>query len=72
MAVTPRGDYFGVLAGVAVAAAVTFGVAAALLGFGRGERAEDDATGDEELAEAQERSAPEARPTPKLAHGRLT
>jgi mannitol PTS system EIICBA or EIICB component len=57
VAETPRGDYFGVLAGVAVAAAVSFGVGAALLGFGRGERAEDDATGDEELAEAQERSA---------------
>jgi mannitol PTS system EIICBA or EIICB component len=57
VAETPRGDYFGVLAGVAVAAAVSFGVGSALLGFGRGERAEDDTTGDEELAEAQERSA---------------
>jgi mannitol PTS system EIICBA or EIICB component len=57
LAETPRGDYFGVLAGVVVAAAVSFGVGAALLGFGRGERAEDEATGDEELAEAQERSA---------------
>ncbi|MCW2875984.1 MAG: mannitol transporter subunit [Sphaerisporangium sp.] len=35
MAVTPRGGYFGVLAGVLVAAAVSFAVASALLGFGR-------------------------------------
>jgi mannitol PTS system EIICBA or EIICB component len=55
MAETPRGDYFGVLAGVAVATAVSFAVASVLLGFGRGEspvEAEDEA-----LAEAQERSA---------------
>ena len=58
MAVTPRGGYFGVLAGVVVAAAVSFGVAAALLGFGRGRDApRTTPTGDEELAEAQERSA---------------
>jgi mannitol-specific phosphotransferase system IIBC component len=46
-----------VLAGVAVAAAVSFGVGSVLLGFGRGERAGDDTAGDEELAEARERSA---------------
>jgi len=57
MAETPRGDYFGVIAGVVLAAAVSFGVGSALLGFGRLERAEDDTTGDEDLAEAQERSA---------------
>jgi len=57
LAETPRGDYFGVLAGVAVSTAVSFAVASALLGFGRGERPDDDTTGDEELAEAQERSA---------------
>ena len=57
LAETPRGDYFGVLAGVVLAAAVSFGVGSALLGFGRGERAEDDTTGDEDLAKAQEQSA---------------
>jgi len=35
MAVTPRGGHFGVLLGIAIAAAVTFGVASLLLGFGR-------------------------------------
>ncbi|GAA3801452.1 hypothetical protein GCM10022226_21460 [Sphaerisporangium flaviroseum] len=44
MAVTPRGGYFGVLAGVVVAAAVSFVVASALLGFGR-------ANGDEPAVE---------------------
>jgi PTS system mannitol-specific IIC component len=35
LAVTPRGGWFGVIAGVVVAAAVSFVVASALLGFGR-------------------------------------
>nr|WP_082772350.1 PTS transporter subunit EIIC [Actinoplanes sp. TFC3] len=35
LAETPRGGYFGVLAGVAVAAAVSFVVGSLLLGFGR-------------------------------------
>jgi mannitol PTS system EIICBA or EIICB component len=55
MAETPRGDYFGVIAGVAVAAAVSFAVASALLGFGRGER--PDEADEEALVEAQGRSA---------------
>jgi mannitol-specific phosphotransferase system IIBC component len=55
MAETPRGDYFGVIAGVAVATAVSFAVASVLLGFGRGESPEE--AEDEALAEAQERSA---------------
>jgi mannitol PTS system EIICBA or EIICB component len=38
LAVTPRGGYFGVLLGVAIAAVVTFFAAGALLGFGRSER----------------------------------
>src|SRR4051812_41637579 len=42
MAVTPKGGYFVVLLGIAIAAAVTFAVAAVLLGFGRGEPAEDE------------------------------
>ena len=41
LAETPRGGYFGVLAGVVIAAAVTFVVASMLLGFGRLEPAED-------------------------------
>jgi PTS system mannitol-specific IIC component len=36
LAVTPRGGYAGVLAAIVVAAGVSFVVAAALLGFGRG------------------------------------
>jgi PTS system mannitol-specific IIC component len=35
MAVTPKGGYFGVLLGIAVAAGVSFVVASVLLGFGR-------------------------------------
>jgi mannitol PTS system EIICBA or EIICB component len=35
MAVTPKGGYFGVLLGIVLSAAVTFAVAALLLGFGR-------------------------------------
>ena len=42
---TPKGSYFGVLAGVVVAAAVSFVVASLLLGFGRGEPAEEDRQG---------------------------
>jgi PTS system mannitol-specific IIC component len=38
MAVTPKGGYFGVLLGIVIAAAVTFAVAAVLLGFGRLEK----------------------------------
>ena len=55
MAETPRGDYFGVLAGIALSAAITLAVGAALLGFGRGE-APEEAQDDDALVEAQERS----------------
>jgi PTS system mannitol-specific IIC component len=48
-AVTPRGGWFGVFLGVFIAFAVTFGLASALLGFGRNEPAEED----EEAAEAE-------------------
>jgi PTS system mannitol-specific IIC component len=37
MAVTPKDGYFGVLAAIVVACAVSFGVASLLLGFGRAE-----------------------------------
>jgi PTS system mannitol-specific IIC component len=38
LAVTPKDGYFGVLLDIAVASVVSFGVAAALLGFGRSEQ----------------------------------
>ena len=50
---TPRGDYFQVFAGVLISAAVSFAVAAVLLGFGRGEKKEL-----EEGATATDGSAP--------------
>ena len=60
IAVTPKGGWFGVAAGIVVATAVTFVVASALLGFGRNEPAEDDLTEDTraeaELNAAQERT----------------
>ncbi|MDF2711492.1 PTS mannitol transporter subunit IICB [Nonomuraea muscovyensis] len=40
LAVTPKGGWFGVILGILVATAVTFAVAAVLLGFGRGEKEE--------------------------------
>ncbi|WP_101789337.1 PTS mannitol transporter subunit IICB [Nonomuraea indica] len=40
LAVTPKGGWFGVILGIVVATAVTFAVAAVLLGFGRGETKE--------------------------------
>jgi mannitol PTS system EIICBA or EIICB component len=57
LAETPRGGYFGVLAGVTVAAAVSFGVGSALLGFGhaRDVVSEDEAAAAE-LAAAEEQS----------------
>jgi PTS system mannitol-specific IIC component len=41
-AMTPRGGILPMLAGVTVATVVTFAVAAVLLGFGRGEKAEPE------------------------------
>ncbi|MFI5486112.1 mannitol-specific PTS transporter subunit IIC [Micromonospora echinaurantiaca] len=73
-AVTPKGGWFGVTLGILIAAAVTFGVAAVLLAFGRKEP--DDADGEAvtpeeqadleraELAAAQRRSAANKRPAP--------
>jgi PTS system mannitol-specific IIC component len=59
-AVTPKGGWFGVFAGVFVAAAVSFAVGSMLLGFGRNEKtgdtADEGATADD-LAEAQAASA---------------
>jgi PTS system mannitol-specific IIC component len=48
LAVTPKGGYVSVLLDVLVATLVSFGVAAVLLGFGRGS---DDLAEDEEATE---------------------
>jgi len=55
LAETPKGGYFGVLAGVVVSAAVSFGVGSALLGFGRAADVLSEDAADE-LAAAEERS----------------
>jgi mannitol-specific phosphotransferase system IIC component len=62
-AVTPKGGWFGVFAGVLIAAAVSFGVGSALLGFGRLESTEDE---DEE-EETTTGTAPAAGSTPAPA-----
>lgn len=48
---TPRGGYFGVFLGVLLSCAVAFAAASVLLGFGRGEEAEDEAGEDVQLPE---------------------
>ncbi|MEY9933035.1 PTS system mannitol-specific IIC component [Catenulispora sp. GP43] len=60
---TPRGSYFGVLAGVVVAAAVSFIVASLLLGFGRGEKPEEA----EETTDADDGAAVPAQASPEGA-----
>jgi len=60
-AVTPKGGYFGVILGIVIAAAVTFGVASLLLGFGRGEPPEDEAVTPEEEAERERAELEAAR-----------
>ncbi|MCC5574686.1 PTS mannitol transporter subunit IICB [Microtetraspora sp. AC03309] len=57
LAVTPKGGWFGVLAGIVVATAASFAVAAVLLGFGR-------KAGDEALETSAE---PETTPAPQEA-----
>ncbi|HEX3781153.1 MAG TPA: PTS mannitol transporter subunit IICB [Pseudonocardiaceae bacterium] len=42
LALTPKGNFLGIIAGVVLAAAVSFVVGAALFGFGRAERGSDD------------------------------
>jgi PTS system mannitol-specific IIC component len=56
MGVTPKGDFFGVILGILIAAVVSFIVTAALFGFGKGS---DDAEGltDIDLTKAEEESA---------------
>jgi PTS system mannitol-specific IIC component len=53
MGVTAKGDYFGVILGIAVSAAVAFFVAGALFGFGRNSDDEGGLT-DVELTKAEE------------------
>ncbi|WP_067134541.1 PTS mannitol transporter subunit IICB [Microtetraspora malaysiensis] len=59
MAVTPKGGWFGVIAGIVVATAVSFAVAAALLGFGR-------ANGDQPDEAAQSDSQAGSRTVPAV------
>ncbi|WP_230419071.1 PTS mannitol transporter subunit IICB [Catenulispora pinistramenti] len=63
---TPRGSYFGVLAGVVVAAAVSFVVASVLLGFGRGEKAEEVEESDD-VDDAGDGAAVPAQSSPEGA-----
>jgi mannitol-specific phosphotransferase system IIC component len=66
-AVTPKGGWFGVFAGVFIAAAVSFLVGSALLGFGRGEKEAADADAEAELATASA-AVKESKPSrPQLA-----
>jgi len=57
LTLTPRGDHLGVLAGVAVAAVVTFLVTAAILRLDRRRDDDDDAGADAGLDRARARSA---------------
>ncbi|MEU7898152.1 PTS mannitol transporter subunit IICB [Nonomuraea sp. NPDC049152] len=51
LAVTPKGGWFGVAAGILLATAASFAVASLLLGFGRGEKEPDEAAQDETASE---------------------
>jgi PTS system mannitol-specific IIC component len=64
IAVTPKGGYFGVFAGIVVGAVVTFFVAGALLGFGRLAKEEAETAVDSEPAPAQSSSVPAAAAVP--------
>ncbi|MEO3801792.1 mannitol-specific PTS transporter subunit IIC [Nonomuraea sp. B1E8] len=67
LAVTPRGGWLSSSLGILVAAAVSFAVAAVLLGFGRGEKAEQDDSADPtasaDSAESAEGTEPTTGPT---------
>jgi mannitol-specific phosphotransferase system IIBC component len=54
-AVTPKGGWFGVIAGIVIAAGVAFVTASALLGFGRFSR--EDETAEADFAESAATSA---------------
>ncbi|MFC4116194.1 PTS mannitol transporter subunit IICB [Nonomuraea zeae] len=63
LAVTPKGGWLGSALGILVATAVSFAVAAVLLGFGRGEKKEEPGGPDETAATS---------PSPELAAGSAT
>jgi PTS system mannitol-specific IIC component len=65
MAETARGDYVGVILGIVLSAAVSFGVGAALLGFGRLEQPAVGVDDDLEAARSQTaRNKAESKPAP--------
>ncbi|MGW2156421.1 mannitol-specific PTS transporter subunit IIC [Nonomuraea sp. NPDC001699] len=65
LAVTPRGGWLGSIAGIAVATAVSFAVAAVLLGFGRGEKDEEpDALGPQDTVADPAAPVPASSPDP--------
>ena len=69
MAVTPKGGYAGVLLGIAIAAGVSFIVAAALLGFGRLESDREDVVApDADVASPSARVTPVPAQEPAGAH----
>lgn len=72
VAVTPRGGWLGMIAGILIATAVTFVVAAVLMGFGRGEKevpADDPTTGAaSDAASEPAADAEQAEPVRAEAH----
>ncbi|MBB3676731.1 PTS mannitol transporter subunit IICB [Modestobacter versicolor] len=67
LAQTPRGGYVGVLLGVVIAAAVSFAVGSALLGFGRGEKLVNDDAAADVAVEAGQRPVDEPGSSPASA-----
>jgi mannitol-specific phosphotransferase system IIBC component len=62
LAVTPKGGWFGVLAGIVIATGVSFAVASALLGFGRGEKEPVEETAAAPDSTGEPGAQDEARP----------
>ncbi|MEV4068422.1 PTS mannitol transporter subunit IICB [Nonomuraea fuscirosea] len=60
LAVTPKGGWLGSSLGILVATAVSFAVAAVLLGFGRGEKAEPEEPEEPEPAATEETATKES------------
>ncbi|MEO3890983.1 mannitol-specific PTS transporter subunit IIC [Nonomuraea sp. B5E05] len=72
LAVTPRGGWLSSSLGILVAAAVSFAVAAVLLGFGRGEKAEQDDSADPTASAESAEPAGSAEPTTEPVTGPTT